>query len=166
MHSYEVWVAGEAEPGTRWVYWPRVGQLLRAPFEVLGLKARLERGEDLPYDDRLLAGRVALSSPEQGLRALAGARAAQSAWARVPLADRLELLHAVHRAVVERRDELTALLVAEGHPVRLAGWELDSVACAFHPDSVADFAARLREPERTSGAGGSAWCASPTGWCA
>ncbi|MET9469457.1 aldehyde dehydrogenase [Streptomyces sp. NPDC006544] len=150
MHSYEVWVAGEAEPGTRWVYWPRVGQLLREPFEVLGLKARLERGEDLPCEDRLFAGRVALSSPEQGLRALAAARAAQPAWARVTLADRLELLHAVHRAVVERRDELIALLVAEGHPVRLAGWELDSVACAFHPDSVADFAARLREPERTS----------------
>ncbi|MER5486704.1 aldehyde dehydrogenase family protein [Streptomyces sp. NPDC002812] len=150
MHSYEVWVNGVEEPGTRWVYWPRVGQLLREPFEVLGLKARLERGEDLPYDDRLLAGRVALSAPEQGLRALTAARAAQPGWAAVPLADRLELLHGIHRAVVERREELTGLLVAEGHPVRLAAWELDSVAASFHPDSVADFAARLREPERTS----------------
>lgn len=150
MHSYEVWVNGAAEPGTRWVYWPRVGQLLREPFRVLGLKARLERGEDLPYDDRLLAGRVAMSTPEQGLRALAAARAAQPAWARVPLADRLELLHGVHRAVVERREELTGLLVAEGHPVRLAAWELASVAASFHPDSVADFAERLREPERTA----------------
>lgn len=150
MHSYEVWVNGAAEPGTRWVYWPRVGQLLREPFEVLGLKARLERGEDLPYDDRLLAGRVAMSTPEQGLRALAAARAAQPAWAGVPLGDRLELLHGVHRAVVERREELTALLVAEGHPVRLAAWELASVAASFHPDSVADFAERLREPERTA----------------
>uniref|UniRef100_A0AAU2JME4 Aldehyde dehydrogenase family protein n=1 Tax=Streptomyces sp. NBC_00049 TaxID=2903617 RepID=A0AAU2JME4_9ACTN len=149
MHSYEVWVAGAEEPGTRWVYWPRVGQLLRAPFEVLGLKARLERGEDLPYDDRLLAGRVAMSTPDQGLRALAAARAAQPAWAGIPLADRLELLHGVHRAVVERYDELIGLLVAEGHPVRLAAWELASVACAFHPDSVADFAAQLRQPERT-----------------
>ncbi|MGW7461766.1 aldehyde dehydrogenase family protein [Streptomyces sp. NPDC054797] len=150
MHSYEVWVAGAAEPGTRWVYWPRVGQLLREPFEVLALKARLERGEDLPYDDRLLAGRVAMSTPEQGLRALAAARAAQPGWARVPLDDRLELLHGIHRAVTERYAELKALLVAEGHPVRLADWELASVAAGFHPDSVADFAAQLRQPERTA----------------
>ncbi|MFD3808942.1 aldehyde dehydrogenase family protein [Streptomyces sp. NPDC058619] len=150
MHSYEVWVAGAEEPGIRWVYWPRVGQLLREPFRVLGLKARLERGEDLPYDDRLLAGRVALSAPEQGLRALAAARAAQPAWARVPLADRLELLHGVRQAVAERHDELSALLIAEGHPVRLAAWELASLACAFHPDSVAEYAAQLEQPERIS----------------
>ncbi|MGW0390747.1 aldehyde dehydrogenase family protein [Streptomyces sp. NPDC003042] len=150
MHSYEVWVAGAEESGTRWVYWPRVGQLLREPYEVLALKARLERGEDLPYDDRLLAGRVAMSTPEQGLRALAAARAAQPGWARVPLADRLDLLHGIYRAVTERREELTGLLVAEGHPLRLAAWELASVASTFHPDSVADFAAQLRQPERTS----------------
>ncbi|MEU9085717.1 aldehyde dehydrogenase family protein [Streptomyces sp. NPDC048357] len=150
MHSYEVWVAGAEEPGTRWVYCPRVGQLLREPFEVLGLKARLERGEDLPYDDRLLAGRVAMSTADQGLRALAAARTAQPAWARIPLDGRLELLHGVHRAVRERYDELTDLLVAEGHPVRLAAWELASVTCAFHPDSVSDFAAQLGQPERTA----------------
>lgn len=147
MHSYEVWVAGAEEPGSRWIYWPRVGQLLREPYRVLRHKTQLERGEDVPYDDTLLAGRVAQSTPEQGLRALAAARAAQPGWARVPLATRLELLHGIYRAVTERADELTALLVAEGHPVRLAAWELASVACAFHPDSVADIAAQLRRPE-------------------
>ncbi|MFE1416241.1 aldehyde dehydrogenase family protein [Streptomyces sp. NPDC058746] len=150
MHSYEVWVAGAEEPGTRWVHQPRVGRLLREPFRVLGLKARLERGEELPYDEGLMAGRVAMSAPEQGLRALAAARAAQPGWSRVPLEDRLELLHGVYRAVVDRRAELVDLLVAEGHPVRLAAWEVASVACAFHPDSVADFTDQLVRPERTS----------------
>ncbi|MFF5801960.1 aldehyde dehydrogenase family protein [Streptomyces sp. NPDC012746] len=151
MHSYEVFVAGAAEPGTRWVYWPRMGRLLREPYEVLALKARLERGEDLPYGEDVIAGRVARSTPEQGLRALAAARAAQPGWARVPLADRLELAHGVYRAVVEHADELTGLLVAEGHPVRLARWELASVRCGFGPDSVADFARRLVEPEQAVG---------------
>ncbi|MFD8978836.1 hypothetical protein [Streptomyces sp. NPDC059564] len=48
------------------------------------------------------------------------AGAEEPGWARVPLATRPELLHGVCRAVAERADELTALLVAEGHPVRLA----------------------------------------------
>ncbi|MGW6783117.1 aldehyde dehydrogenase family protein [Streptomyces sp. NPDC054987] len=128
----------------------RVGRLLREPFRVLGLKARLERGEELAYDEGLMAGRVVMSTPEQGLRALAAARAAQPAWSRVPLDDRLELLDGVYRAVVDRRAELVDLPVAEGHPVRPATWEVASAACAFHPDSVADFTEQLGRPARAS----------------
>ncbi|MEV6398673.1 aldehyde dehydrogenase [Streptomyces sp. NPDC051907] len=150
MRSYGVRIGGVEEPGARWAHWPRGGESLPAPRATRELEARLERGESPPDAERVMAGRVALSTSEQGVRALAAARAAQPAWARTPLADRLEFMRSVYEEVTDRHDEILDVLVAEGHPVRLARWELASVACAFHPESVAALAAQLHE-ERTLG---------------
>ena len=57
---------------------------------------------------------VADGTGDDGIAALAAAHDAAPAWAAVPPRDRSELLRACFEAIVERTDELAALITAEG----------------------------------------------------
>lgn len=59
--------------------------MLLDTYETVALKARLDHDRAGPadHDDPRLVGRVARSTGEQALAALAAAREAQPAWARV-----------------------------------------------------------------------------------
>lgn len=126
MRSYGVLVGGVERPGVGWVYSPRVSSLIEDPLGVLALKAALEEGQELS-PGRAIVGRVAVAGPAQVQEALRAARTAQPAWAKVPLVRRLEFLLAVHHAFRDRFEELVEILVEEGHPTRLARWEVSGM---------------------------------------
>ncbi|MQY10857.1 N-succinylglutamate 5-semialdehyde dehydrogenase [Streptomyces sp. RB5] len=138
LDSYAVLIGSERQPGGGWVHWPRASALLRAPYDTMALKARLDCGDAAASDlaDVRLAGRVALSTPEQGTAALRLARRAGGEWRRVPLERRLAFVEAVYDAMCERADDVVDVLVAEGHPVRVARWELTVVLSMIHPESL------------------------------
>ncbi|NJQ00462.1 aldehyde dehydrogenase [Streptomyces sp. PLAI1-29] len=121
------------------MHWPRSGAMLLDTYETVALKARLDHDRATPadHDDPRLVGRVARSTGEQALVALAAAREAQPAWARIPLDRRLDFVRAVHHRLRERAGELLAVLVAEGHPLPVGRWELSAALNVTHPDSVA-----------------------------
>ena len=78
-----------------------------------------------PVDGREIVRRPCASAAEiEG--ALAGARAAQAQWRRVPIADRARLVSAAVDAVLAMRDEIVPELAWQmGRPVRFGGGELN-----------------------------------------
>ncbi|MGC5365337.1 aldehyde dehydrogenase family protein [Streptomyces sp. DT24] len=136
--AYPVLLGGVPEPGEGWVHWPRSSATLYETYDVLALKARLDHCRAQPEDhtDPRLAGKVARSTGTQALAALSSARAAQPAWARVPLERRLDFVRAFHHLLRDRAEEFIAVLVSEGHPVRVADWALSAALNLTHPDTV------------------------------
>ncbi|MFD0223704.1 aldehyde dehydrogenase family protein [Streptomyces hirsutus] len=139
LRSYPVLLAGVPADGESWVHWPRSSAVLLDTYETVALKARLDHDRAGPadHDDPRLVGRVARSTGEQALAALAAAREAQPAWARVPLDHRLDFVRAFHRLLRERAEELMSVLVAEGNPRQVSRWALSAALNLTHPDSVA-----------------------------
>ncbi|UGY91014.1 aldehyde dehydrogenase family protein [Streptomyces gobiensis] len=139
LDSYAVLVGGERQSGQGWVHWPRAGALLSTPYDTMALKARLDCGsaDAADLDDARLAGRVALSTYAQGAETLRLARRAGKEWRRVPLDRRLGFVAAMYDALCERAEDMVAVLVAEGHPVRVARWELTVALSMIHRESLA-----------------------------
>ncbi|GAA2102748.1 hypothetical protein GCM10009759_37540 [Kitasatospora saccharophila] len=48
--AYPVLVGSVPAPGAGWVHWPRSSAMLREPYDVLSLKARLDHGRTAPED--------------------------------------------------------------------------------------------------------------------
>ncbi|MEV7617171.1 aldehyde dehydrogenase family protein [Streptomyces sp. NPDC089799] len=148
MKSYPPFIAGQAEPCTKWIHVLRASALLDDAFGALTLKRQLDRGAEAePGDDRL-AGRVGLASPEQSAAALAAARKAQPEWARVPLKERLAFGAAVNARFREYADAFVEMLIAEGHPRRLAQWEVAGVIQGSSPESLAATAEMMLRVEQ------------------
>lgn len=136
MESYPSYVNGQDVDAEKWINVLHSTALLDEPFEALSLKRELDRGGEADENDPRIAGRVGVSTPEQAEQALAAARQAQRGWARVPFEQRLAFGEAVHATVVERADEFVEKLVAEGHPHRLAQWEVAGVIQGSSPETL------------------------------
>ncbi|MEW2068771.1 aldehyde dehydrogenase [Streptomyces sp. NPDC007346] len=130
MRDYGVYVAGQDRPSEQRVYQVRASEMLRDPLGAVRLKRGLERGR-LPEEaaraaaaDGRLIGSTAVGDAHDMEAALNAAAGAVDDWAATPLATRIALVAAFHDLVRENEDALVELLITEGHPRRLARWEV------------------------------------------
>ncbi|MCP3803320.1 aldehyde dehydrogenase [Allokutzneria sp. A3M-2-11 16] len=137
MRSYPNSIAGRDVSAGQWVHVLRASALLDDPMGAIRLKRELDRGTREASGDSRIAGRVAVTSVQHWEQAAAAAREAQRDWARRPLTERLALGDALHATFESKVDEFVEVLVAEGHPRRLALWEVAGVLQGLHPDTNA-----------------------------
>ncbi|WP_399087758.1 aldehyde dehydrogenase family protein [Streptomyces sp. BBFR2] len=150
MRTYRVHIAGEELDGKGFVHVPNASALLTDPLSVLTRKGELDAGGNPADQEPAMAGRVALATDEQIHQALRAAREAQPVWAAAPLARRISLMAAFRQAVLDNFDELVELLGQEGHPPRLARWELSGIVNSAAPESLERLSS-LMESRGTSG---------------
>ncbi len=150
FRSYSSYVGGQDRESDAWVYVVNSGVLLDDAFASLSLKRRLEQGrvapEDLPPS---IAGRVAKADKPTVEAALEAAAAAAPVWGAYPLETRLEKVgELLYRRLTERAEEITRILVAEGHPVVLARWQVSGMLECFGPESLGFYRAQMHQEFR------------------
>ncbi|WP_133903186.1 aldehyde dehydrogenase family protein [Actinophytocola oryzae] len=113
----------DVEPADgRYVHTISVRAVLEDTFGALALKRDLDLGTREPEAaGGALAGACALADPAMGRAAVEAAARARPGWARVPVADRVELGVRIGEGLSRHRDRITELLVAEGLPHDIAG---------------------------------------------
>lgn len=128
MRSYPLYIDGEDCAGDGWNYTVRASALIADPMGAFELKRALELGtrsaEEAPSE---VVGRCAWSGDRDAARALEAASRARREYARTPLAVRRSIAADFGQAVFDRAQEFVEILVAEGHPRRLAEWEVRGV---------------------------------------
>jgi acyl-CoA reductase-like NAD-dependent aldehyde dehydrogenase len=149
--SYPLLIDGKDREGTGWTYVLRASAMIADPAETFNIKRGLELGRiDLDQvPDGVVVGRAALGGNRENEEALTAAALARQAWASTPLDLRMELCHSYHNAIVERAEELVEALIWEGHPRRLAEWEVRGMIEGTDAELVAqNFAALKTELRR------------------
>ena len=137
MRSYPLYIDGQDCEGEGWNYTVRASALIADPMAAFELKRSLELGTRDPADaPPEVVGRCAWSSDRDGARALESARRASRAFARTPIAVRRAIAADFGQAVFDRAEEFVEILVAEGHPRRLAEWEVRGVIEGTCPETM------------------------------
>ena len=126
MRSYGLHIGGREEPGRGWNYVLHANALIDDAEGALNLKRALELGQEDPARDDVV-GRCAYGGDDENRRAIAAARVAAREYNAFPLEARRAIMLDFHHTMVERAPELVDLLVAEGHPRRLAEWETSGI---------------------------------------
>lgn len=148
MRSYPPLIAGEDGAVASWVHCLRASALLKDAFGSLRLKRSLDRGGELDPDDDRVVARVGLSTREDSERALRLARSAQPAWGTTPFSHRMAFGNAFHQRVRDKADEIVEVLISEGHPRRLAQWEVAGTLHGSSPETLASNAALMSSARR------------------
>jgi acyl-CoA reductase-like NAD-dependent aldehyde dehydrogenase len=122
-------IDGEDDCGLGWTYVVRASALIADPEQAFNLKRSLELGrievEQAPTGD--VVARCAWGDSSHNERALASAARASEIFGRFGL-DQLRAIGAdFHRQLLARADELVEILIVEGHPRRLAQWEVSGI---------------------------------------
>ncbi|KAB1988323.1 aldehyde dehydrogenase [Streptomyces triticiradicis] len=150
FRSYSSYVGGQDRESDSWVYVVDSAALLDDAFASLSLKRKLEQGRVTP--DSLppsIVGRVAKADRQTVEAASEAASAAASAWAALPLETRLDKVgELLRRRLSERAEEITRILVSEGHPLALARWQVSGMLECFGPESVSFYHAQMHQEFR------------------
>ncbi|MBI1758706.1 MAG: aldehyde dehydrogenase [Actinobacteria bacterium] len=138
MRTYRSYVAGKEVDGDGWVYVLSPRALLDDAFASLTIKRKLEQGriELSEVPPGVVVGRVAKADPRSVAEALEGAAAAAPEWGAFPLDVRVEAFSAgIYDRLVEHAETVVEMLVAEGHPLELARWEVSGMLDGLGPAS-------------------------------
>jgi acyl-CoA reductase-like NAD-dependent aldehyde dehydrogenase len=152
FRSYRSYVGGKDVESDGWIYVVSSRALLDDAFASLTLKRKLELGkipaENLPPS---IVGRVARA--DRGVIDLALAAAADAApvWAAMPVTTRLhELGDQLRKALISNAGKVVDVLVEEGHPAALAGWQVSGMLECYGAESLAFYAQQMYQ-ERAHG---------------
>lgn len=152
MRTYPLWIDGRDEYGKGWVHVLPVQSMIDDADGSLTLRRQLDLGRVLLEDQApgAIAGRCAFDEVDCSVRAVEAARRAQPALAEIPLEDRIAIAADLHMELRARREELLEILEIEGHPPRLAEWELSGMLAYTCPESL-EYMMRLMRDEVTLG---------------
>jgi acyl-CoA reductase-like NAD-dependent aldehyde dehydrogenase len=145
MRSYGLLIDGQEREGQGWNYTVRASALIADPAAAFELKRSLELGtrglEDLPPE---VVGRCAWSGDREGAEALEAAARARPEFGRMPLSARRVMCEEFGQAMRDRAQDLVEILICEGHPRRLAEWEIRGVIDATSPETMGWYFDQMR----------------------
>lgn len=135
MRSYPQYIDGKDVEGTRWTYVLRASAYLEESRPAFNLKRRLELGRPVEESETAnVVARCAVGTPEDNERALEAARRASRTFRLLPQATRSQIVIEFNETLADRAEELIDILIAEGHPRRLAMWEVSGMLrCSDEP---------------------------------
>lgn len=128
MRSLPLRIGDRDSEGAGWTYVIHADAMIRDVRRSFAIKRGLELGRDVPDEDLgIVAGRCAAGTDTDNLLALEAAAQAAPVFSRFSLDARKAIGYAINARIVAMRDELVDVLIAEGHPRRLAEWEIDGM---------------------------------------
>jgi len=137
MRSFGLLIDGQEREGQGWNYTVRASALIADPAGAFGLKRSLELGtrahEDAPPE---VVGRCAWGGDREGAEALEAAARARREFGRTPPSVLRVMSEQFGQMMRDRAEELVEILIAEGHPRRLAEWEIRGVIDATSPETM------------------------------
>ncbi|CAM4404990.1 aldehyde dehydrogenase [Nocardia ninae] len=151
MQSYPALIGGRDGEHTEWIHAVHAASMLRDEMAVLKLKRQLDRGKISATDDPRILGRVGICDRDQIIAASAAARAAQPAWAAMGMDTRIEFARQVGKIVQSNADRFVEILTAEGHPKKLAEWEVSGAISMTNEASLELYRHQMRQISHVGG---------------
>ncbi|WP_024806416.1 aldehyde dehydrogenase [Nocardia sp. BMG51109] len=148
MLSYPALIGGVDADHTQWIHTIRASALLRDEMSALRLKRRLDRGSIETTDDPRIVGRVGVCDRDQIAEAGAAAARAQPGWSAMGMETRLEFARQVGKVIHANADRFVEILTAEGHPKRLAEWEVSGAVSMTSDESLDLYRRQMRQTSR------------------
>jgi acyl-CoA reductase-like NAD-dependent aldehyde dehydrogenase len=128
VRSFPLHVDGEDRYGTGWRYVIHADAMIADTRGAFIVKRALELGRPVEARDMaIVAGRCATGEEQDNYDALAAARRASRQLRRIPMKKRKEVGYGLNDRIAQKTSEIIEVLIAEGHPKRLAEWEVDGM---------------------------------------
>jgi acyl-CoA reductase-like NAD-dependent aldehyde dehydrogenase len=143
VKTYSLYIDGQDVEGTGWTYVIDAAAFLDDKWAAFRLKRSLELGRVEP-EGRQVVARCALGDAGHNEAALQAARKAQPGYAALPQEVRSQIVIDFNNEIAARSGELIDIMVAEGHPRRLAAWEVSGILRGCDEATVRWYESQLR----------------------
>ena len=139
MKTYTLLIDGKDMDTGAYEYFPYADKMItdfRSTYKVI---MDLKKGIVVPDVDKYIFARYCVAAENTNQQAIESAYRASQKFRYFPVRVRLKIMHDIHDKLLERKKELVNLLVIEGHPRRLAEWEVDGMLKGLRPESMSRY---------------------------
>lgn len=143
IKSFPLYIGGKAFWTGRDEYFPYVEQAIldfeKTRFILASIKAK-----KIPPDvNKFVYARYAVGDDNANREAMRAAHEAAPGFRELSLQRRTRILHDIHDLLIEKKKDLIDLMVAEGHPIRLAEWEFLGMESSYRPSTLNFFSQEM-----------------------
>jgi acyl-CoA reductase-like NAD-dependent aldehyde dehydrogenase len=150
MRSYLQYIDGKDVEGERWTYVVRASAMMRDTDAAFNLKRALELGRPAELTEDVVA-RCAVGNVADSDRAVEAAWRASRTFRLFPQEARSQIVIEFNQMLAARAEELIEILMAEGHPRRLAQWELSGMLYATDEATIRYYETQLHQSFESEG---------------
>jgi acyl-CoA reductase-like NAD-dependent aldehyde dehydrogenase len=136
MEKFPMLINGRDVESTSRCYFPYASAMILDMIETTSMLQSVAGGERPPGSERYVYAEYCTAEQSHHAQALESAWEASQVYRNFPLERRLEFAEIANARMAMRRDALIDLLVTEGHPYRLAVWEVDGMIEGTSPRAM------------------------------
>jgi acyl-CoA reductase-like NAD-dependent aldehyde dehydrogenase len=150
MRSYPQYIDGKDVEGDRWTYVVRASAMLRDTDAAFNLKRALELGRPAELTGDVVA-RCAVGNVGDSDSAVEAARRASRTFRLFPQETRSQIVIEFNQTLAARAEEMIEILMVEGHPRRLAQWEVSGMLRGTDEATIRYYETQLHQSFESEG---------------
>lgn len=127
IKEFRLLIAGEEVDTGRYRYFPYTEKVITEPDTVANILNEVKNGNILSMHHEYIYARYCVGNSETNNQAIISAYQASKSYRYFPLEKRVKIIRDIHNLLLENEQEFLQLLVIEGHPYKLARWELEGM---------------------------------------
>jgi acyl-CoA reductase-like NAD-dependent aldehyde dehydrogenase len=137
MKTFYLFINNQDIESNKFDFSPMAKNLILHPRETLKLLSNLKKGEIItPEDENKILGKYYLAEEKHIDDAINSSFSAFQTFRKFSLAKKAQILVYFNSLLIQKKDEFVNLLIAEGHPKKLAIWQYENMVNGTSKDNV------------------------------
>lgn len=149
LPTYTLYINGRDIDTGNYEYFPYADKAISDPKGTSEILLRLKNGELPDETPDYIYARACVGNDQHNAQAVQAAAKAFEEFGSFPLAKRVKIFQDIHRLLLEHKEKLLQLFIAEGHPRKLGEWEFSGMLQAFKAETVGFYKTELSKNRKT-----------------
>jgi acyl-CoA reductase-like NAD-dependent aldehyde dehydrogenase len=150
IKAFPLYVGGKAFWTGKDEYFPYVEQAILDFEKTRSVLASVKLKQIPPDINKYIYARYAIGDDNVNREAMRAAHEAAGGMRALSLQRRTRILKDIHDLLIEKKSELIELMVAEGHPVRLAEWEFSGMESSYRKATLDYFSQEMSKEMKSA----------------
>ncbi len=136
MENWTLLINGKDLDTGRYDYYPYADKVITEFEKTREIIQELKNDSHPVGRDKYVFARYCINRDDTNLVAMEAAHKAFKEFKKFPLSVRKNILHDIHKGLVENKEEFLKILAIEGHPRKLGEWEFEGMKVGSSPPTI------------------------------
>ena len=139
MRKFTLLVGGKDLDTGVYEYFPYADKMItdyRMAYKIITQLKLGQLSEDSPEAQEYVYAKYCVGRDDTNIKAIEAAYKASKIFRYMPVSIRRNILGDIHQKLLEKKEEFFKMLIAEGHPRKLAEWEFSGMEKAYRDESL------------------------------
>ncbi len=145
MQKFTLLIDGKDVDTENYEYFPYVDKIILDYENTRKAIKDAKSNDSKKINEEFIFGQYCISGDGENKSAIAAARRAFVEMKKMPLRARQKMFHDMYEILMQKKEDFINILIAEGHPRKLAEWEFEGMEIGSSPETIDFYFSQIRK---------------------